>query len=1856
MSVTDAQQRRPPKQRQALVQSIHNPYRYWDHHHMLYKELIPYYDFNFLNSHIYYPQSTLQLPLSSSHSHRTILTPLELRYVASSTTPSSSRKPALSYAHGNATHAAAADSEEHGRDILPSDALRHLYRLAERVYSHLSKSGHTHVSANVHHVQNGMTHDSSIESTARPAARDGGVYGPARSSYGLDGREGSIADSVSSLYSQNTLANSTLIDESESMYGSFRGEGGNGASNAKLAALSAALEKAQNQLAYERSAREEADSVIAALRGEVGKLSGKLERADKALDAAKKREKDLQTQYATLNGSICDLKKHLVDEEPAWAKALRAEVLASVTGLSSTTSHSFTGISKDLKHQHHEITQLGERTSKLATSHEAVVRDATHNVQHHLSTKLDRLVAGQEHSTAALVSLDEKVKGELPVLSIRLGEVKSVVDRVDAGLGKYEASLGERHADVKQTLHHAAEASLANHAQTGKLVQELDGKLLQYNAEVLASVTSLSTSTAHSFTGITKDIKHQHHEIKQLSEQTTKLASSHDTVIHETTRGVQNHLSSKLNVIAAEITANHGESLSAISSMEGTVKGDMPALAKTVKEVKHVVDCVDSNFARYETSSNERHADVKQMFHQATEASWTNHQQTSKLVQGLDNKLQQYIANSADVAYANVAARSKANPGNEGSDPGPIVVAIESMKALVSASMSSIQQAIEHQQTDVSKLVSQVSSQTSNHETLSKSSESTSVILKELQSKASHSEKSHSEALVALNSMRETLSTLSATSWFEQGADSCGLSRQKDVLAINDALKELSTQVYVLGGDGDASSLTLGDLMTQLSDLSTRLASIEIEVQNGVTAAVVVEEISSIKSVRSLEHQADLAAGERLRETVLGLDEFVRGQLDQVNAALDEQQSRLVSIQSTGKQHAEDSKAISLMVEENGELLRGIESQSTQSHGASAKSTEEVRDMLEEIKSQVVALRESDSARVQTLADTPRSPPVNDEIKELCKSIHELVESVPKRVHAESAERHDTLLAKNAELVALLTALSAALAQLSKDTHGLNDTLAKVDSSLVERDAAVTKRSTTSQGEISSIVQIVSTLEKEILAVRERVFASPLPNGTPDPAAVQQSIALTSKLDALMTELTGTKAALCEEISGARAQSENETQQLNSSLEEVKGSIEKLSSSSDQGIVALQSAIEKQSGDLLAVRDEVSSSQSSGSTEVTKHLNELVALVRSNSSAEILERVRELGVSVSDIHGHVVDQSNSTATASSLSEIQRTLEAYASQLNRVLKTEENHSGRHDTIVALLERNQTKISEMYESVQSNSSSQEIISLRSVIEKQTSDLMAVKEQMSSTSSSSSTEVTKQLSDLTTLVQSLSFAEVLEHLRELSVSVTDVRGLVVEETKSSSTTSSNFSEIQKMLEVYAGQLAQLLKNEEGHSSRHESLVALLDRNQAKISEVYEGVHSSSSEQAIRELRSVIERQTTDLVAVKEQISTSHSTSSTEVTKHLSEITTLIQSISFTEVLERLQELGISVTDVRGLIVNESQSDTTTASSLSEIQKASCSMLEVYAGHFEQVLKSEQNQSSRHDAIIALLDRNQSKISELYEGIHSSSSEQTIIALRSLIEKQSTDLLAVREQISTSQSTSSTEVTNQLNELTTLVQRISFAEVLQHLHELGVSVTDVRGLIVDESKSSMTTSASLTEVQKMLGVYASQFEQVLKHEESHSSRHDTVVALLDRSQTKISEVYEGIQSHVTSTRELVSESHTSAMSSLEKITTILATHEAYSKEHCTEIIKATRELQQYLSEKGDKQSADITAKLSDLSQSFVELLSSQTFSSQSLREGVTQLTDSSSRLNTKMDTRFKETVDTLNQAFESLRVEMTK
>jgi chromosome segregation ATPase len=167
---------------------------------------------------------------------------------------------------------------------------------------------------------------------------------------------------------------------------------------------------------------------------------------------------------------------------------------------------------------------------------------------------------------------------------------------------------------------------------------------------------------------------------------------------------------------------------------------------------------------------------------------------------------------------------------------------------------------------------------------VTKTGNRTALRLEELDTKLSRSDNNNAQILATLEKIQETLTGITAGTWFEQSLENTGISKKEDLAGMTNTLHQISTQLDNLSGDGDSSFLTLADLMAQLSDLNARLVSVEGVVQGAATAAEVVEEISTIKSAHSLEHQADMAAGERMREAVLGLDEFVRGRLDQVNA------------------------------------------------------------------------------------------------------------------------------------------------------------------------------------------------------------------------------------------------------------------------------------------------------------------------------------------------------------------------------------------------------------------------------------------------------------------------------------------------------------------------------------------------------------------------------------------------------------------------------------------------------------------------------------------------------------------------------------------------------------------------------------------------------------------------------------------------------------------------------------------------------------------------------------------------------------------------------------------------------------
>jgi hypothetical protein len=88
------------------------------------------------------------------------------------------------------------------------------------------------------------------------------------------------------------------------------------------------------------------------------------------------------------------------------------------------------------------------------------------------------------------------------------------------------------------------------------------------------------------------------------------------------------------------------------------------------------------------------------------------------------------------------------------------------------------------------------------------------------------------------------------------------------------------------------------------------------------------------------------------------------------------------------------------------------------------------------------------------------------------KEHRDLLQALPQRIHVDSVDRHENLVARNVEVIALLKGLSDALSQLSKDTDGLRGTVAKVDSELGKEHAATAHRFTLSGQAGSSVKQV----------------------------------------------------------------------------------------------------------------------------------------------------------------------------------------------------------------------------------------------------------------------------------------------------------------------------------------------------------------------------------------------------------------------------------------------------------------------------------------------------------------------------------------------------------------------------------------------------------------------------------------------------------------------------------------------------------------------------------------------------------------------------------------------------------------
>jgi DNA-binding transcriptional MerR regulator len=152
-----------------------------------------------------------------------------------------------------------------------------------------------------------------------------------------------------------------------------------------------------------------------------------------------------------------------------------------------------------------------------------------------------------------------------------------------------------------------------------------------------------------------------------------------------------------------------------------------------------------------------------------------------------------------------------------------------------------------------------------------------------------------------------------------------------------------------------------------------------------------------------------------------------------------------------------------------------------------------------------------------------------------------------------------------------------------------------------------------------------------------------------------------------------------------------------------------------------------------------------------------------------------------------------------------------------------------------------------------------------------------------------------------------------------------------------------------------------------------------------------------------------------------------------------------------------------------------------------------------------------------------------------------------------------------------------------------MSHTQIIEEVQKLGISLTDVRALISEESKTSTSSVTLLESIQAVSTVeelwfrckililrsqqstehLKEQFTQVSQTSESSSSRHDTLVAVLDRNHSEVSNLQTSIASTFESIKEHVSKEQTTIISSLDRISSELETRTSTSTQKATEILE---------------------------------------------------------------------------------------
>jgi len=188
-------------------------------------------------------------------------------------------------------------------------------------------------------------------------------------------------------------------------------------------------------------------------------------------------------------------------------------------------------------------------------------------------------------------------------------------------------------------------------------------------------------------------------------------------------------------------------------------------------------------------------------------------------------------------------------------------------------------------------------------------------------------------------------------------------------------------------------------------------------------------------------------------------------------------------------------------------------------------------------------------------------------------------------------------------------------------------------------------------------------------------------------------------------------------------------------------------------------------------------------------------------------------------------------------------------------------------------------------------------------------------------------------------------------------------------------------------------------------------------------------------------------------------------------------------------------------------------------------------------------------------------------------------------LIERQNTDISNLQSHLSKAQAAGLFDIKNQIEDLRGVVLDTTLAEVLESLRALGISVTEIRSLIAEESKTSSSSATALSSVEvvsklsvilappylcfQMLQSQVAQFTQILRAHETHDKQHNSTLELLERNYSRIVDLQSGVESRFTTSNDLVSNNHEAVTSKLDQTLAVFNAHTSAYEEKSSELLR---------------------------------------------------------------------------------------